>query len=286
MKVVSIGEVVWDMFGDKRVLGGAPVNVAYHLRCLGHDVHVITRVGDDDLGRDALERLVELGLPLAGVQHDSHLATGRVLVTLNERREPKFDIIFPAAWDNISLAEAEKATGEFPFALVFGTLAQRDQRSRETICALRSRAAVCFYDVNLRPPFTSEELVLESLYAANVVKVNGDELKLVVRFAGIAEEEAESNARGLCGRFGIDVLVVTEGVHGAWIYADGTINRDSGSSVMVVDTVGAGDAFFAAIIDGYLQKKPWVEVVRAANRRGGYVASQQGATPPMPSELP
>lgn len=285
MKIVSIGEVVWDIFGQRRALGGAPVNVAYHLSCLGHEMRVITRVGDDELGRTTVDRLAELGLPREGVQLDSVLPTGQVLVTLNEHREPEFDIISPAAWDNISLPEAEAVIGEGPFALVFGTLAQRDERSRRTIRYLRDRAEVCFYDVNLRPPFTTENLVLDSLESANVVKMNGDELKRVARFGGISDDGGERAAVKLCGKFNVGVLAVTEGARGAWVCAGGDVIRDAGSPVTVADTVGAGDAFFAAFIDGYLNKRPWREVVRAANRRGSYVASQQGATPPMPPEL-
>ncbi|MDH3393027.1 MAG: PfkB family carbohydrate kinase, partial [Desulfobulbaceae bacterium] len=155
-KIVTVGEVVWDVFPDRRVLGGAPVNVAYHLHSLGIDVSVITRIGCDPLAEETLKHLGDLGLPLEGVQRDATLPTGRVNVTISDN-EPSFDIVAPAAWDAIDYAPAGDLLGDQPFSLVFGTLAQRDLRSREAICRLRQQAVARFYDVNLRPPFTTPE---------------------------------------------------------------------------------------------------------------------------------
>ncbi len=279
--IVSIGEVVWDIFTDHKVLGGAPVNVAYHLRSLGQDVKVISRVGDDELGRITLDKLAALDLPVAGVQVGA-LPTGRVLISLDANNEPSFDIVAPAAWDEIDSVQALAVVEKEPFSLVFGTLAQRHEKSRAAVLALCQKADFLFYDVNLRPPDTSKELVLESLQAANMVKLNLDELFVIAGWATLFADTKEGMVRELMDLKSISVVVVTEGKDGAFVVSKDGVFRDKAEPVKVVDTVGAGDAFFAALIDGHQQKLPWPECLRRANQRGAYVASQAGATPPMP----
>ena len=282
--IVSIGEVVWDLFPDRRVLGGAPVNVAYHLQCLGQPLKVISRVGDDALGRETLARLTDIGLPVDGVQVDPKLETGRVNVTVGADDEPASDIVFPAAWDRIDREMGLRSAGD-DFCLVFGTLAQRDPCSRAAIRALWPRAARRFYDVNLRPPFTERHLVLDSLTAADVVKVNHDELSVLAGWLEL-DGAGPDLAAGLCARYDLETVVVTEGRRGAWVLSGGKVFSDPGVPVVVADTVGAGDAFFAAVIDGVLRGVGWPENLATANRRGAYVASCQGATPPMPEQVP
>lgn len=279
--IVSVGEVVWDRFSDHEVLGGAPINVAYHLHSLGRQVKIISRVGDDPLGAATQEKLGDLGLPLEGVQVGSE-PTGTVNITLGANNEPSFEIVTPAAWDAISHDQALAAVGDEPFFLVFGTLAQRHATSRTTIRRLREKADFCFYDVNLRPPFTTKELVLESLKAADMVKLNLDELFVVGGWTTLFADTKQGMARELMDLKDISVVVVTQGKDGAFAVTKDGGFEDKGEPVEVVDTVGAGDAFFAAVIDGYLGKKAWPEILRRANNRGGYVASQAGATPPMP----
>ncbi len=282
-RIVAVGEVVWDIFPDRQVLGGAPVNAAYHLQKLGRAVTVITRIGEDDLGAATLARLEDLGLATAGIQRDSELATGRVMITLGPEQEPHFEIMAPAAWDRIDPEAARLAAGEPPFALLFGTLAQRDPRSREAIRHLAQTAAPCFYDVNLRPPFTSRELVLASLGLADLVKMNGRELAEVGGWhgwPGATKEDAKNIAKNLCARYDLAALAVTEGGQGAWAMTGaGDFFEAAAEPVRVVDTVGAGDAFFAALIDAFLAHHPWPEILARANRLGGRVASQPGATP-------
>ena len=279
--IISIGEVVWDIFPERRVLGGAPVNVAYHLHCLGVEVGVITRVGADELGDRTIGSMVALGLPVTGVQR-GELPTGSVKVTMDANNEPHFDIVSPAAWDNIDLAEAEEFVGTRPFKLVFGSLGQRDERSRRTIRALWKKAEQRFYDVNLRPPDTSREIVEESLTVADVVKVNGNELREVGFWQNLSGNEKKSIARELMGRYNIAVLVVTEGADGAWLLDGDDYFQAPGNPVKVADTVGAGDAFFATLLAGYENGLGWQKCLDQATERGGYVASQHGATPPMP----
>lgn len=283
--IVSIGEVVWDIFADKQVLGGAPVNVAYHLSRLGVAVKVITKVGEDALAATTVDRLKSLGLPLEGVQRDAQLPTGRVNVTVDKHDEPHFEIVAPAAWDNIATDEALAVIGETPFSMVFGTLAQRDERTRRTIHALWEKAESRFYDVNLRPPFTTRELVLDSLKAADLVKMNGEELTTIAGWAGIDEKDRKEAASVLLRQYDVKVVAVTEGKGGAWLMAGDKYYSHPGYSVTVADTVGAGDAFFAALIEGFVSGSDWSDCLVRANRRGSYVASQKGATPPMPDQI-
>ena len=281
-RIVAVGEVVWDVFPDRRVLGGAPVNVAYQLCQLGIEVSVITRIGNDPLGEESMHLLAGLGLSLSGVQRDLVLPTGRVNVTISDN-EPSFDIVAPAAWDAIEYAPARDLLGDESFALVFGTLGQRDPRSREAIHLLRQRATARFYDVNLRPPFTTPELVLDSLAGVDLVKMNGDELQQVGKWAAIDAEEKKMVAQQLLKKYNVAVLAVTEGAAGAWLMVGDHCYEHPGFAVTVADTVGAGDAFFATLIEGYLQKRSWPECLERANRRGSFVAGQHGATPPMPA---
>ncbi len=282
-RIVAIGEVVWDVFTDRQVLGGAPVNVAYHLSCLGLPVLVVSRVGDDALGEETLDLLGELGVDIQAIQKDSDLVTGQVKISVDHNNEPRFDIVAPAAWDNIDLEKAVKKAGD-DFCLLFGTLAQRDLRARDAIRSLWEKATYCFYDVNLRPPFTSQSLVIESLAAADMVKLNEEELLQVGDWLALDHFDQHEVARNIKHQFGIDVIAVTMGKRGAWLLADNKIFTCTAETIKVRDTVGAGDAFFAALIAGFVSETPWPENLKIANLRGGYVASQSGATPPMPSK--
>ena len=282
--IIAIGEVVWDIFPDHEALGGAPVNVAYHLVSLGLPVRAITRIGADELGSKTLEHITAMGLSINGIQRDATYPTGRVDITLDENNEPSFDIVAPAAWDYINRDEAVGLAGDDPFYLVFGTLAQRNRESREAIRALWQKASVRLYDVNLRPPFTNMNLVEESLTVADITKLNSDELKKICAALGIYYADAKGMAEELKKRFSIQTIVVTEGEAGAWLIGPDGFFEHPGFTVAAADPVGAGDAFFAALIQGIINQTPWPECLARANQRGAYVASRPGATPVMPEE--
>lgn len=279
--IFSIGEIVWDIFGDKKILGGAPLNVAYHLANLDRQAGLISRIGCDSLADLAIQQISDIGLDTRYIQHDSRLPTGRVIVTLSEQGQPAFDIIAPAAWDEIDSGLFPSAFTEKPYHLVFGSLAQRNSVSRAAIRSLWQNAELLFYDVNLRPPFTPKETVSPSLTVADVVKLNDTELDQVADWCGIAPGQPQKRAEDLFNRFDLLALVVTLGDKGAMLISTDGIYTHPGFPVQVTDTVGAGDAFFATLIDGIIDKLPWRLCLERANKRGSFVAGRRGATPSM-----
>lgn len=277
--IICIGEIVWDIFPDDKVLGGAPLNVAYHLSQLGLDINLLSRLGSDDLKDSTLLRIKEMGLPVQDLQQDDKLPTGRVIVSVDSANQPLFDIITPAAWDAIDAQQC--CASNKHFHLIFGTLAQRSPQSREAIRSLWKKADMKFYDVNLRPPFTPPTTVLESLAVADVVKLNDSELCQVCQWSGITDKSQRHMAEQLLKKWDLYALTVSLGENGALLVCQDGFFQHPGFPVKVIDTVGAGDAFFASLIDGIISKKPWPECLEKANRRGSFVAGSKGATPKM-----
>ena len=283
--IVSFGEIVWDQFEDVSILGGAPLNVAYHLHAAGWPVQIVSRIGMDELGRETLQQIKQLGLSITTIQQDTDLPTGRVQVFFDEHNEPGFEIAAPAAWDNIEVDPVLSQLEDAPFHLVFGTLAQRNETSRSSLHLLLKKADKKFYDVNLRPPYTKPEQVLASLKAANIVKVNREELmSLADWFMKRKKGLVEDFGRELLISFDLSLLAVTNGDKGAQLITRDELVEHRGFQVKVNDPVGSGDAFFAALINGYLSGLPLDECLQEANRQGAWVASQQGATPVYPKE--
>lgn len=272
--VTCVGELLWDILPTgERLLGGAPANVAYHLNRLGVDVRLISRVGNDQLGAAARLELRNLGISDDAVQTDSALPTGAATVRCGADGLVEYDFVTPAAWDRIQRVESGNID-----AVVFGTLAQRDLLARESIRYIVEKAPVRVYDVNLRPPYTELDTVIESFRLASVVKMNEHEAELLAGQLGLPPEPEEF-ARAIEQRYGPKVICVTRGERGAWLVADGKRNEVTGSNVEVADTVGAGDAFLAAFVLGLLSKGSWETVLRKADRLGALVASRKGAMP-------
>nr|MBF0220679.1 carbohydrate kinase [Desulfobulbaceae bacterium] len=278
--IICIGEIVWDIFASKKALGGAPLNVAYHLQDMGQNARIISKVGHDEYGQAAIQKIEQLGLTVNTIQYDPKYPTGQVLVHLDDTNEPSFEILSPAAWDFIHLSEISRLT-QNSYHLVCGTLAQRSAISQSTIRSLQAGAETVFYDVNLRPPYTPRECVLNSLEQANVGKVNEDELAVINKWSSLPEGGLEEMALAVLDKFHLEVLAVTLGGKGAMLVCHDGVFQHGGFPVKVADPVGAGDAFFAALINGILRKRNWQECLVQANKRGAFVASQHGATPVM-----
>jgi len=284
--IVGLGELLWDLLPSGRQLGGAPANFAYFANLLGDRGIVASRVGNDDLGRQAASRLRQLGSSTEYLQYDPTHATGTVAVRVDAAGQPQFEIARPVAWDFLEWTPAWKKLAEAADAVCFGSLAQRSPVSRETILQfLRSTQprALRVFDVNLRAPFYSRDVLEASLPLAEVIKLNHDELPLLAGVLGIPFRGERSSAEALLHASRAKLVCVTRGSCGSLLVGNQGAAEHPGFRVVVVDTVGAGDAFTATLVHHCLRGAPLEEMNEAANRVGAWVATQAGATPVPPS---
>jgi fructokinase len=280
--VVGLGELLWDVFPDRKELGGAPANFAYMTSLLGDEGVVASRVGRDRLGNAAARRLAKLGLSQAWLQLDTKNATGTVNVEIAADGQPQFQIAESVAWDHFEWTSQWQALAGRAAAVCFGSLAQRSPRSRETIRlfleTLRPEALKVF-DVNLRQSFFSADILRESAKIADIMKVNHEELPRVAQLLGYKPNAKEEPAPWLLRNFGLKLVCVTEGPKGSFLVSADGVHKHPGFPTAVADTVGAGDAFTAALIHYYLWGASLEAMNEAANRMGSWVAGQVGATP-------
>lgn len=277
-EILSVGEVLWDALPEGLFLGGAPFNVACHLQALGKNGSFASRVGDDRLGEEALRRMPVYGVETDLVQTDPSLPTGFVRVDLDPTGEPDYEIVQPVAWDAITLTDAVQKRAEHTQALVFGSLAQRSETSRQTLRQLWLVDAVRVFDVNLRPPHIDRDVIEDSLQAADIVKLNREELERIGGWLDLPSGEAVA-LEGLAATFDCTAVCLTLGKAGARLWQEGEYARHPGYDTTVKDTVGAGDAFLAAFLAGYLDGRRGGDLLDLANRLGAYVASHSGALP-------
>ncbi len=288
--IVGLGEAVFDVFPDKVVLGGTSLNASVHAQQLlaphGGCGVLLSRIGEDNLGRQLLAEFQSRGLPTHHIQKDRDKPTGRVLVRF-DGGEPHYEIVRDVAWDAIVFGEAEQALAAQCHAICFGTLSQRDPRSRASIRAFLRAAsdAVRLFDVNLRQDFFDAEILAESCALATVVKLNEAELPIVARLLALPSGDAFHQLQTLRERFNLRCVVLTRGERGTiWFdvagATEGQVPRFE--SALGADSVGAGDACTAGLLVGLLRGLSPHEVVALANRLGAFVASQPGATPALP----
>lgn len=276
--ILCLGEVLWDALPAGLFLGGAPLNVACHLREAGRGVRLASRVGNDELGREVLRRMTRRGLATDLVQVDRELPTGFVIVALDEAGSPSFDVVEPSAWDRLELTDELVHAAKQADAVVFGSLAQRSKTSRETIQRVIREAKLSVFDINLRPPFDDLATVVACLPHSTIVKLNDEELIRLANHLGLEGSE-EEQARGLSARFGIETVCVTRGARGSALLCAGLWVRDPGFPVRVADAVGAGDSFLATLLAELLAGTQPGEALWQANAVGAFVASRSGATP-------
>jgi fructokinase len=282
--VIGIGEILWDLLPSGKQMGGAPANFAFHAHALGARSGVISRVGQDALGAEILQRLQTLGLPITQIQIDPSAPTGTVSVELSADGQPRFTIHENVAWDHLALEKTALAAVAEADAVAFGTLAQRREPARGTIQALLAAVrpgALRILDLNLRQHYFSPDIIATSLRLANIVKCNDSELPVLAALLGLRgsmRQQLEQLARQHSQR----LVCLTRGAQGSLLYADGQWADDPGQPVAVKDTVGAGDAFTAALALGVLAGNPLEAINRRANQVARYVCSCEGATPPLP----
>lgn len=286
--VVGIGEVLWDVYPDGAHLGGAPANFACHAAALGAEAWIVSAVGADELGDRAVDQLRTQGARVDHIARDREHATGRVNVTLDAEKRPTFEIATNAAWDHIPWSDGLERLAGRADAVCFGTLAQRSPVSRETLHRfLRETrpSALRIFDVNLRQHFHNRESIERSLELASAVKLNEDELPVVASLCGIRPARTPATLEALARRYGLQLVALTCGPGGAILVAGDEESVEPAAAVGVVDTVGAGDAFTAALVCDFLRGVSLTEANRRANAVAAFVCSLSGATPPLPRAL-
>lgn len=284
--VIGLGELLWDCFPDRRLPGGAPANVAFHVQQLGLSATVATRVGTDALGDELCTFLQAQGLTTDLVQRDPLHRTGTVTVECLPTGN-RFTFLEESAWDYLEATPAWLSAMAAARAICFGTLAQRHAVSRETIMrCVRHAQEKCLvvYDVNLRPPFYAREWIDQSLRLASLAKLNDAEAALLAALLQGPEGNDLVFARWLREHYGLEAVCVTRGERGAACVSTDGDYEIPGISVHVADTVGAGDAFSAALIWARLSKWPWDRALLLANAVGALVASRPGAMPLLRDE--
>jgi fructokinase len=281
-KVVGLGELLWDLFPGGKKLGGAPANFAYITTLLGDQGIPASRLGQDDLAKEALRRLAELGLATDFVQQDANYPTGTVKVEVDAAGQPRFEISESVAWDFLEWTPQWKTLANNVDAVCFGSLAQRSPQSLASIRSFVKATrpdAVRIFDVNLRQQFFEVEAIVQSMKLATLVKMNHEELPRIMHLLSLEHRAEESSARRLVELFNLKLICVTRGSGGSLLVSPKTAHSHDGFRVKVADTVGAGDAFTAALVHEYLRGASLGRMNEAANRIGAWVASEAGATP-------
>lgn len=288
--IVGLGELLWDILPEGPQLGGAPSNFAVMAARLGDDGAVATRLGTDPLGREAMAFLKSTPLDTRYIQEDFSRVTGTVTIAL-EQGQPRYIIHEPVAWDFLELTPHWLSLAEQADAVCFGTLAQRSPASRRTIESFLHETrphCVRIFDVNLRPPFFNAEMIEHSLELATIFKLNADEMPQVLALldfpdaAGTRPDFLLSGARQIIDQFPVHLVAITMGAQGSLLVTRNEVDRHPGYPAQIVDAVGAGDAFTAALTHFYLRGASLAQLNAAGNRWGAWVASHAGAMPALP----
>ena len=286
--VVGLGEALWDCLPEGKKLGGAPANFAYHAgQFLGQDnTLAVSALGEDSLADETEASLKEHGLNY--LMPRVPYPTGTVQVTLSGDGIPTYDIKENVAWDNIPFTPEIEEVARNCKAVCFGSLAQRNVVSRENIHRfLDATPADCMkiFDINLRQQFYTKEVIQASLRRCNVLKINDEELVLIGRMFGYPGLDIENKCWLILGKYNLDMLVLTCGTNGSYVFTPGHVSFQETPKVKVADTVGAGDSFTGSFVGSILNGKSVPEAHRTAVQVSAYVCTQNGAMPTYPDEL-
>ncbi|MES2307235.1 MAG: carbohydrate kinase [Verrucomicrobiota bacterium] len=286
-KVIGIGEVLWDIFPKDRRLGGASCNFAYHCGQVGLQSVIVSRVGCDSLGTEMIQALNQSKTDTNYLQKDAVHPTGTVLVRLDSKGVPTFEITENVAWDYVEMTKELESLARSADAICFGSLAQRKARTKKTIyelIRLMPEKSLKIFDVNLRQHFYSREVLDHSLVLANVLKVSEEELPILANAFNLTGSVV-SQLTHLLSRFKLKLIAYTRGGNGSLLLTADHSHDHLGCKAVVVDTVGAGDSFTAVICWGLLHRLSLAEINALANQTAAYVCSQAGAMPVLPQEL-
>lgn len=286
--VVGMGEALWDVLPEGKKIGGAPANFAYHISQFGLPSCVVSAVGDDPLGAEIVENFTSKGLNqnIAVVPYP----TGTVQVEIDPAGIPQYDIKENVAWDNIPFTESLKGMAHNTKAVCFGSLAQRNIVSRETINAFldempKNDDTLVVFDVNLRQGFYNKEILCNSMERCNILKINDEELVTISRMFGYPGIDLQDKCWILLGKYNLKMLILTCGINGSYVFTPGHVSFQPTPTVEVADTVGAGDSFTAAFIASILKGKSVKEAHSIAVRTSAFVCTKKGAMPILPPEV-
>lgn len=285
--VVGMGEALWDVLPEGKKIGGAPANFAYHVSQFGLPSCVVSAIGDDALGKEIIENFTSKGLDqlIAEVPYP----TGTVQVEIDQTGIPLYDIKENVAWDNIPYTEHLDALAKRTKAVCFGSLAQRNVVSRETINHFldtmpKDDDSLIVFDVNLRQGFYNKEILCKSMQNCNILKINDEELITVSRMFGYPGIDLQDKCWILLGKYNLKMLILTCGINGSYVFTPGNVSFQPTPKVEVADTVGAGDSFTAAFIASILKRKSVTEAHTIAVKTSAFVCTQKGAMPILPPE--
>lgn len=285
--VVGMGEALWDVLPEGKKIGGAPANFAYHVSQFGLPSCVVSAIGDDALGKEIIENFTSKGLDqlIAEVPYP----TGTVQVEIDQTGIPLYDIKENVAWDNIPYTEHLDALAKRTKAVCFGSLAQRNVVSRETINHFldtmpKDDDSLIVFDVNLRQGFYNKEILCKSMQNCNILKINDEELITVSRMFGYPGIDLQDKCWILLGKYNLKILILTCGINGSYVFTPGNVSFQPTPKVEVADTVGAGDSFTAAFIASVLKGKSVTEAHSIAVKTSAFVCTQKGAMPILPPE--
>ena len=285
--VVGMGEALWDVLPEGKKIGGAPANFAYHVSQFGFPSCVVSAIGDDALGKEIIENFTSKGLDqlIAEVPYP----TGTVQVEIDQTGIPLYDIKENVAWDNIPYTEHLDALAKRTKAVCFGSLAQRNVVSRNTINHFldtmpKDDDSLIVFDVNLRQGFYNKEILCKSMQNCNILKINDEELITVSRMFGYPGIDLQDKCWILLGKYNLKMLILTCGINGSYVFTPGNVSFQPTPKVEVADTVGAGDSFTAAFIASILKGKSVTEAHTIAVKTSAFVCTQKGAMPILPPE--
>ncbi|WP_295730458.1 carbohydrate kinase [uncultured Muribaculum sp.] len=286
--VVGMGEALWDVLPEGKKIGGAPANFAYHVSQFGLPSCVVSAVGNDALGDEILENFTAKGLKQ--LIEKVPYPTGTVQVEIDQAGVPQYEIKENVAWDNIPWTPALEELAERTKAVCFGSLAQRNVVSRETINKFLdampdNESNLVVFDVNLRQGFYNKEILCNSMERCNILKINDEELVTVSRMFGYPGIDLQDKCWILLGKYNLKMLILTCGINGSYVFTPGNVSFLPTPKVKVADTVGAGDSFTAAFISSILKGKPVAEAHRRAVDTSAFVCTCNGAMPVLPREL-
>lgn len=286
--VVGIGEALWDVLPEGRKLGGAPANFAYHVSQFGLESYIVSAVGDDALGKEITDKFTEK--KLNHMVETVPYPTGTVQVELDPNGVPQYDIKENVAWDNIPFTPQIEALAKRTRALCYGSLAQRNEVSRQTINRFidampKTDDTMIIFDVNLRQRYYTKDVLDASMRKCNVLKINDEELVTISRMLGYPGTDLQSKCWILLGRYNLKMLILTCGVNGSYIFTSGNMSYLATPMVEVADTVGAGDSFTATFTSSIIKGLGVAEAHRRAVNVSAFVCTQHGATPVLPKEF-